>query len=134
MGLFDSLKVCLFSEVKGVVTSEGKPVAGVEVTQTAKISDKLYSYKTVTDVQGRFHFEERRAYSVNKFAPVEPFIDQKIKMTYQGKEYLAWDIDKRNYDPNGELNRDLNLKCDLGQKESRKEFGARILWGICDLQ
>ncbi len=134
MGLFDSLKVCLFSEVNGVVMSEGKPVVGMEVVQTAKISDKLYTYKTLTDDHGRFHFEARLAYSINKIAPVEPYIAQKIKMTHMGKEYLAWDIDKRNYDLNGELGRDLKLQCDLGQKESRKEFDTRILWGICNLQ
>ena len=134
MGLFDSLKVCLFSEINGVVMNDGKPVVGAEVTQTAKFSGKFYTYKTATDEHGRFHFEERRAYSLNKIAPIEPYIDQKIKISHSGKEYLAWDIDKRNYDSNGELGRNLKLQCDLGRKESRKEFGERILWGICDLQ
>lgn len=134
MRLFGSLKVCLFSEVNGVVMSEGKPVAGVEIIQTAKINTILYTYKTITDDFGRFHLEERRVYSVNKIAPVEPYIAQKIKINYLGKEYLAWDIDKRNYDTNGELGRNLKLQCDLSQKESRKEFDARILWGICNLQ
>ena len=143
MGLFDFVKVCLFSEVTGVVTLEGKPVAGAELVRTAKIGEKVHTDKTKTDENGRFQFSAMYTNSVYKIAPVEPFIAQKIKILTDKKEYEAWDLDKRNYDLNGELrhfgsngevNLRLNIRCELTAKRHRQEFGAKILLGICELE
>lgn len=147
MGLFDSLKVCLFSEVNGVVTNKGKPVAGVEVIQTAQINNgKLYTYTTMTDEQGRFHFDALFSHSINKVVPVQPRVPQNILFRYQGREYRGWKTSKHNYDEGGEINsltaretsKDLKpivLKCDLSDESRIKEqeFGSNII-GICEFQ
>ena len=142
MGLSDFLNVCLFSEINGVVTLGGNPVAGAELVRTAKNGEKVYTDRTKTDENGRFQFSAMYTHSVYKIAPVEPFITQKIKILTGGNEYLAWELDKRNYDLNGELrhyhsngevNLELNIRCELGTERRRQEFGARILWGVCEL-
>jgi hypothetical protein len=142
MGLFDFMKVCLFSEVKGVVTLEGKPVVRAELVRTAKIGEKTHADRTTTDENGRFQFPAMYTHSVYKIAPVEPYIDQKIKILADGKEFLAWNVDKRNYDLDGELrhydsgvqvNVKPNIRCELSTEERGKRFGARVLWGVCEL-
>jgi hypothetical protein len=79
---------------------------------------------------------------VYKIAPVEPYIDQKIKILADGKEYLAWDSDKRNYDFGGELrhyesgvqvNVKLNIRCELTAEHRARGFGGSVLSGICEL-
>ena len=133
MGMFDFVKVCLFSEVNGVVTLNGKPVAGVEVVRTAELgcNDKLFTDRTLTDDQGRYRFSARFTHSVCKIAPVEPIVSQKIVFLHQGKEYLGWEMTKHNYEVDGELRRPIQLSCDLNTKNDRKEFGPQIVWGIC---
>lgn len=37
MSLFDFMKVCVFTDVSGVVTLEGKPVAGARIVRTATL-------------------------------------------------------------------------------------------------
>ena len=127
MGLFDFAKVCLFSEVSGVVTLDGKPVADVEVVRTAQMGhDNIYTDKTVTDGQGRYRFPARFTHSVYKIAPVEPVITQKITFYYQDKEYLGWFMTKRDYEVNTELGHPLNLTCALDSEPKMRTGGPRI--------
>ncbi len=132
MGLFDFMKVCLFSEVGGVVTLAGKPVAGVEIVRTAKFDDKDFTDKTTTDVQGKFHFDPIFSTSLLKW---DPSIFQTIVMNYQGKEYRGWRLMRTNYEVNGEVdgNKPLtNLICDLSSKETHKDQEIRSpITGIC---
>ena len=133
MGLFDFMKVCLFSEVNGVVTLEGKPVAGAEIVRSAEINDKPYTDKTVTDENGRFHFDAMYTHSVNKILPMEPVIPQKILIKPQGHEYLAWEMTKHDYGINDEIKMPIRLACELLNKESGKEYGPTVVWGICSI-
>jgi len=133
MGMFDFMKVCLFSEVNGVVTREGKPLAGVKLVRSAEINDKTHTDSAVTDAQGRFHFDAKFTKSVNAILPVEPFIYQKIFIHHDGKEYRAWEVDKRNYDENGEIKQPLKLSCELTDSDEKKWFGPRAVLGICKI-
>lgn len=133
MGMFDFLKVCLFSEVNGVVTLGGRPVAGAEVIRTAVLNNKVYRDTTTTDAGGHYHLEARFTRSVNSILPVEPFIYQKMFIRYQGKEHRAWEVDKRNYDVNGEIKKPLNLSCELTDPEEKKWFGPRVVLGKCKI-
>ena len=132
MGLFDFVKICLFSEVNGIVTLNGKPVAGVEVIRTSQMGhDNIYTDKTVTDEQGRYRFAARFTHSVYKIAPVEPNVRQKIAFLYQGNEYLGWRMNKHNYDINTELGRPITLTCEL-TSEPQLRMGLRHgAHGIC---
>jgi hypothetical protein len=138
MGLFDFLKVCLFSEVNGVVTLEGKPVAGAELVRTAMINDKEYTDKTVTDEGGKFHFDAMYTHSINKIVfIIEPVIPQTMTIFHNDKEYLGWRTSKRDYHMNAELDgeREIDLKCELTNERSVKyqTLGSNIS-GICDLE
>ena len=138
MGLFDFVKVCLFSGVNGVVTLEGKPVAGAELVRTAQIGETVHTDRTKTDDNGRFQFPAMYTHSVYKIAPVEPFITQKIKILTGGHEYLAWSGNKRNYDLNGEIYQPLEFNCEIANKDEVLELGKSksisIYHGICRLK
>lgn len=133
MGMFDFLQVCLFSEVNGVVTLEGKPVAGAELVRTAILNDKTYKDTATTDSEGRYHFDARFTRSINSILPSEPFIYQKMIIHHQGKEIRAWEVDKRNYDIDGEIKRPLNFTCELTDQDEKKWFGPRAVLGICKI-
>lgn len=107
MSLFDFMKVCVFTDVSGVVTLEGKPVAGARIVRTATLvfNGKKFKDETTTDAEGRFQLGAIYARTINKVLPSEDFVDQKVVIYYQDKEYPAWELRKWNYDYNGELNR-----------------------------
>jgi len=132
MGLFDFMKVCLFSEVGGVVTLAGKPVAGVELVRTAKFDDKDYTDKTTTDAQGKFHFDPVFSTSLLKW---DPSIFQTIILHYQGKEYIGWKLMRTNYELNGELDDNkllTNMLCELSIEPTKKDqLVRRPVNGIC---
>ncbi|MCI0506530.1 MAG: carboxypeptidase-like regulatory domain-containing protein [Gammaproteobacteria bacterium] len=137
MGLFDFMKVCLFSEVNGVVTLEGKPVAGAEIVRTAKFSDTEHTDKAVTDADGKFHFDAMYTYSINKaLMIIEPVFHQKMMINYQAKEYRGWKTVKRSYDENTEVGegKQIILTCELTDDDLKKEDGLRVpIVGICKI-
>jgi hypothetical protein len=136
MGLFDFLKICLFSEVNSVVTLEGKPVAGAELVRTAMINDKEYIDKAVTDEGGKFHFDAMYTHSINKIVFItEPVIPQTMTILHNEKECLGWRTSKRDYHENAELDgdREIILACDLTDESSiRDQKYRRPVRGICN--
>ena len=137
MGLFDFMKVCLFSEVNGVVTLEGKPVKGAEISRTAEFNDKFYTDKTVTNADGHFHIDAMTTHSINKtLAIVEAVISQELKITYEGKEYIGWRTVKRSYEQNTELGDDkkIQLSCELTDESTKKEKQLRIKVSVLAIQ
>ncbi len=109
MGLFDFTKIYLFSEVSAVVTYNGQPVAGAEVTRTVQFPpNKVFSKTTTTtDAQGRFHFDALVGHSLlAKFSLGQPLVLQQLHIRYHDKEYLAWDLVKSNLRSEGEFSAD----------------------------
>jgi len=125
MGFFDFTKVCLYSEVSGVVTLNGKPVAGAEIVRTATWRDNPYTDTTTTDAQGKFHLDPIFAHSIlRKYVlPIEPYISQMMAIHYQGKEHLAWKVSKRGYELNDEFtdNKHHPLTCELSEEPTMKD-------------
>ncbi len=138
MGLFDFAKVCLFSEVNAIVTLDGKPVEGVEVVRTAEWANKgnkIYSDKTSTDKEGRFHFDAMYSNSFSKLSLSTPVIAQKIYLIHGGKEYQGWKNGKLNYDENGELDngQPIVLSCELLAEPTKKDTRTKgPVVGICN--
>lgn len=124
---------CLFSEVNGVVLSEGKPVDGAEVDQYYKWenSDKSSRKVVKTDSAGRFSFAAVLDNSLfTSLLPSNPVIQQKIYIRHDGQEYEAYLFMKKNYDNNGELDgKPLDLVCELNNEPSRD--GG--FYGVCTL-
>lgn len=107
----------LFSEVKGAVFLNGKPVKGAEVEQEYNWHWKKEKKSSVTktDEQGNFHFPTVTGKSMTAgLLPHEPVIVQYLRIRYEGKEYQGWFHTKHNYDDLGELKgRPIRLKCEL---------------------
>lgn len=124
-------ELCLFSEVKGVVLSQGRPVANAEVERVYNWAwkDVTRSDKIKTDQQGRFSFPKAAQSSfLGSLLPHEPVVTQKIFIRHNGAEYKAWMFTKHNYRENGELNgKPITLTCRL---ESEPAFKGEI-FGIC---
>jgi len=135
MGLFDFMKVCLFSEVKGVVTLEGKPVSGAKIVRTAEINNKVYTDKTMTDENGKFHFDAMYTHSINKVMfIIEPVIPQTMIISHAENVYIGWSTVKRDYEVNTEFkdNKEIILSCELIDEKSKKEQNLRVpVVGIC---
>jgi hypothetical protein len=135
MGLFDFLKVCLFSEVNGVVTLEGKPVAGAELVRTAQLGDKIYTDKAVTDGAGVFHFEALIIRSSRKITSMGPLVPQEISISHNSISKQAWLSNKNNYDVLGETGSELYLMCELDADPINRELpNGAIMHGICILK
>ena len=132
MGLFDFMKVCLFSEVNGVVTLEGKPVAGAMVIRTARFNSDIYSDSVITDGEGRYHFDAIYTKSLKKITSMAPLVPQELTITHAGSEYLGWVMNKTNYDMNGEIGRSMSLVCELTAGTTLKKLpDGKSIDGIC---
>jgi hypothetical protein len=129
----------IFSEVRGVVVSNGKPVAGAVLERTYDWTWKNQKGRdeTVTNDKGEFHFPEITGFALLGWLPHEPVIEQTIRITYDAKSYVAWGHNKHNYDRNGELNgKTPMLYCALEAKDTIKESGSwgGAVTGICELR
>lgn len=132
MSIFDFAKICLFSEVKGVVQKDGKPVANAHVIQTVKKEGKEFRNTTITNTQGEFHFAPIYTHSISTVLPVEPTYTQRIFIQYEGKELRGWMLVKNDNEENTELGgRPIRLRCDVNAEDTRKEVGNQVLLGIC---
>ncbi len=122
----------MFSEVQGVVLKAGKPLAGAKVvrTYTWAWNDAEQTDQVTTDASGKFSFAlAKRLSFITSIFPHEPVIYQRIEISYENNEYLAWRLTKHNYDENGELKgKKINIKCDI-DTEAGQHIGDGI-WGI----
>jgi len=144
MSIFDSMKVNLFSEMKGIVTLHGEPVAGALISRTAiPNNDREYTDSTITDSEGRFYFGPMEAHILLKLLPTQIVIDQKVVIEHQNKQHLAWKTSGVSGRDKGELNEiaiigtnkeiDINLNCELTAKETDKAGAyVTVISGICN--
>jgi hypothetical protein len=137
MGLFDFARIHLFFEVNAVVTNNGQPVVGAEVTRSAQFHDKIYpNATTTTDAQGRFHFDALVDTSLfAKFPLNEPTVLQQLHIRYQGKDYLAWRGVKRNLSPDGEFaenKRPPLITCELTTVPRDDDKGMKLGYGALE--
>jgi len=123
MGLFGFMKVCLSTDMTGRVAENGVAVSDVKVVRKVvfDFTGKEYVTETVTDKNGKFHFNALYTKSVNTFLPSAKMVTQTITFSSQGKEYLGWHFVKGNYDYNGELN-DLDSSSELVPFELSCDF------------
>ncbi|QUX93678.1 hypothetical protein CYL31_20695 [Marinomonas sp. A3A] len=117
--------------VKGRITDNGKPVAGIEVERRLFYSgyskEAIFDYAT-TNADGEFSFEEK---IVKSRAPGDIFgqnalifqdISIKNKLSYDNEPYWIWLI-RKDFSPYSKLNNlMLNLNADLKNKEVQHEI------------
>jgi len=136
MAMFDYY---IFSEVRGVVVSNGKPVVGARLERSYSWSwkNRKGQDETVTNDKGEFYFPEITGFAWLGWLPHEPVIRQNIQIKYEGKSYEAWFYFKRDYDRNGELGgKPLDLYCSLQAPSESLETGVvgAVATGICRLR
>lgn len=144
MGFFDSMKVDLFSEMKGTVTINERPVAGAVITRAAiPNNEKRYSDSTTTDSEGHFRFDRMQTSMFLKLLPTSIVVQQKIIIEYEDKQYLAWETNNFDGRNKGELNEhevigtgrefDIDLKCELTNNTADKAGAyTLVISGICN--
>jgi hypothetical protein len=124
-------KNVMFSEAIGKVTLNGVPIKGAQIERYYQWAwnDKEGIDNTITDNNGGFRLSLIENNSgISGLIPHEPLISQKITITYNGKEYIAWQYVKRNYDKNGELKgKPISLNCELSKEPEHNG----IYYGIC---
>lgn len=128
-------KLCMFSEVNGVVLRDGAPVEGALVERTfvwTSSRGETATDSTETGSQGEFHFPPAFKRSLTaSILPHNPRIRQTILIRHEGEEYQAWVFVKGNYREDGELQgRPLALVCDLEEEPARLDG----VFGICRLR
>ncbi|MFC1750469.1 DUF6795 domain-containing protein [Pseudomonadota bacterium] len=128
MSLFDFLKVCVFTDVEGVVTFEGHPVSGAKVVRTAEVifNGKKFSDETTTDIEGRFKFGAIYTHSINTFLPSEKMIHQDIFIHHENKKFHGWKSTKHNYNYNGELNRMDKISGELKITDPENTYTTQV--------
>lgn len=118
-------KLCVFSEVNGLVLLEGKPVVGAKVKRLFEY-DRLEFDETVTDNTGAFFFPAVYQRSIASLLPREFVVAQSMLVTHQGEEVKIWSNTKRSDTENSELGgAKLNLSCELSAELTLyREFGS----------
>lgn len=131
--MFNSLKICLFSKVKGTVLIDGKPVPNATVIREAKLEGDVRTDETKTDKNGQYEFDAMYKMSLRAVLPMATDVWQKIIIRHREKEYLGWDMAKGGIEENGEIGRPLRLICDLKNESIEQEMNNRVILGICRL-
>ncbi|MCI2285453.1 hypothetical protein L3081_21240 [Colwellia sp. MSW7] len=91
-GWFKKQDVFLCSEVNGVVTENGKPVANIEITRSLIYTDeKIHRDIAITDNTGHFYFPQK---SIRSSIPSKPFavnrVSQEIFIDRKGTLVPFW--------------------------------------------
>ncbi|MGD8176853.1 DUF6795 domain-containing protein [Marinimicrobium sp. ARAG 43.8] len=132
MGLLNAGKVCLFSEISGVITLNGEPAAGAELTRTANLNKDKVDY-TTTDDSGHFKMPAVFQRTVTQFLPQEFVAKQEIYVSYQGTQYRMWSGVKRKPEENVESRGEpLVVHCELRlEEENYKRIDGSPIFSLC---
>jgi len=131
MSINDFAKVCLFSQMNGVITLDGKPVTNAKLVRTVKLS-KPDSDETHTDAQGNFEFPAKFTRSIGKHLPQEFASNQDITVHHNGKQYKMWSAVKRTPDENSESRgKPLVVACELNSEETLIKVNNSPIFSLC---
>jgi len=130
-------KQVLFSEVKGVVLNQGKPVTDAEVIRRYSYDDDWKEEVIKTNKDGGFYFPKATSTSLFDmgFLPSEIVVSQEIIIKYKDTSYDAWVFVRDNYDDGSELGiKSINLICDISNepKQIKSKTGG-VVYGICQI-
>lgn len=132
MSLTDIGKVCLFSEMSGVLTVNGLPAANVRLVRTAKWQSE-HQDETTTDADGHFHFPEMTERTVAKFLPMEFVASQSLTAFYDGTKIQVWRGIKRTSQRNAESRgTPLNVTCELFDEEKSITVNGGPIFSRCN--
>ncbi len=131
MSISDIGKVCLFSGISGVITLDGKFVAGAKLVRTAD-RDGIKTDEIITDEKGFFKLPPLFERTVTKHLPMEFVASQEIMVYYNGKNYKMWSGVKRQREENSEARgKPLAVKCELNSDIKYVTIGATFIHSLC---
>jgi len=131
MALSDAGKVCLFSEISGVITLDGKPVADAKLIRIAN-HGKDITDETTTDANGQFRMPAVFSRTLTGILPMEFVGKQYIIVQHNGKEYKIWDGVRRSVEINAEARgKPLVVQCDLNRPVDHISVDGSIYFTMC---
>lgn len=131
MSLSDAGKVCLFSNMAGSITLNGKPVANARLVRTVNLSSDETD-ETTTDENGKFELPAIFKRTISKYLPQEFAANQEIVVHYNGKEYRIWSGVKRKSEENTESRgKPLRVKCELNSEETMIKVNNSPIFSLC---
>lgn len=132
MSILDAGKVCLFSQISGVITLDGRPAANARIIRTANLSrDKVD--ETYTDENGYFEMPPVFQRTVAKFLPQEFTAKQTINVEYDGNNYVIWRGVKRDPGENTEARgENLVVTCELSNDEDLIIIDGAPIFTLCN--
>ncbi len=131
MSITDVGKVCLFSNISGVITFDGEPVKNARLVRTVNLSKDEVD-ETTTDDMGIFEFPVLFTRTLTKHLPQEFSSNQEIVVHHKGKEYRMWSAVKRSPDENSESRgKPLVVKCELNAEETMIKVNNSPIFSLC---
>ncbi len=135
MGLLGE-KIYLFSEVKGSVTLDNKPLSGARVIRMVDWKDREYTDEVTTDADGSFSFPPMKGNGRILLAQFVAY--QTMTVEYEGTEWLIWRTVKIRPDLQGELVDDehldgveIDVACELSEPERLIKLLGSVLRTRC---
>jgi hypothetical protein len=124
-GWFKKKEVFLSSEVNGVITENGTPVANLEVTRSLMyIDEKDHLDVAITDSKGHFHFPQK---SIRSSIPNRLFsedrVSQQITVVYDNELLAIWSANHIGIEEVPEFSKKLSfMNCELTDKRVSFQF------------
>jgi hypothetical protein len=124
-GWFKKKEVFLSSEVNGVITKNGNPVANLEVTRSLMyIDEKDHLDVAITDSKGHFHFPQK---SIRSSIPNRLFsedrVSQQITVVYDNELLAIWSANHIGIEEVPEFSKKLTfMNCELTDKRVSFQF------------
>lgn len=116
-------KIVYSSPIEGLIHWQGKPLPNVVATRelySGGFDGGKYTDTATTNSEGRFKFEvvqERRLFRPDLLS-ANPHVNQILKVTFDGHDYLIWTFMKLDFQLGTESTGGwLQLECDLSQFE-----------------
>jgi len=134
MSLFskEEEEIVLFSEMKGHITFNGKPVKNVKVERRVNWKDDIGDKDYVsTDDDGYFLLPEiKQTIKLSGFTQF--VVGQEIKIQNNGEEYFIWSMGKRTKNKYGELDgKPINFRCELTDDDQPFRLESGLLVTKC---
>lgn len=131
MSVTDIGKVCLFSNMSGVITLNGEPVTNAKLVRTVDLSGPK-SDETTTDQKGQFEFPAIFTRTLSKHLPQEFASKQEIIVHINGETYTMWSAVKRTPDENSESRgKPLVVSCELNSEENLIKVNNSPIFSLC---
>ncbi|WP_193165765.1 DUF6795 domain-containing protein [Microbulbifer hainanensis] len=131
MAFLNSLKACIFSEMKIKLTLDGEPAHGAKVIRSVNWKEEMVDTFT-TDESGNVLLPAMYAASVTQIMPIEFVSSQVIQVEYNDKSYKIWVYAKRDPSENSEMNgKPFILTCELTQEPKLERAFDSIVKTSC---